>query len=101
MFSTYRKAGGAKKTEPRWLEEVPLVVEGIRHEFNIAAQWNSWAWPQTRDGFRREITAHYVEQYLKKVDLWNRLRLEYIEDFPRWCHILPNSWNVGQIPWPA
>ena len=95
MYSTYRKAGGAQRTEPRWLEEVPLVVEGIRHEFNIAAQWNSWAWPQTRDGFRREITAHYVEQYLKKVDLWNRLRLEYIEDglkvVPYSCR---NSWNV-------
>ena len=95
MFSTYRKAGGATKTKPRWLEEVPLMVDGTRHDFNIAAQWNSWAWPQTRDGGRREITAHYVEQYLKKVDLWNRLRLEYVEDglkvVPYSCR---NSWNV-------
>ena len=95
MFSTYRKAGGATKTKPRWLEEVPLVVNGSKHDFNIAAQWNSWAWPQTRDGGRREITAHYVEAYLKKVDLWNHIRLEYAEDDLK---VVPysfrNSWNV-------
>ena len=95
MYSTYRKAGGAKKTDPRWLEEVPLEVDGIRHDFNIAAQWNSWAWPQTRDGGRREISAHYVEQYLKKVDFWNHLRLEYFEEGLK---VVPystrNSWNV-------
>ena len=94
MFSTYRKAGGATKTKPRWLEEVPLVVDGIRYDFNIAAQWNSWAWPQTRDGGRREITAHYVEQYLKKVDFWNHLRLEYAEEGLRVVvYSTRNSWK--------
>ena len=95
MFSTYRKAGGATKTKPRWLEEVPLVVDGTRHDFNIAAQWKSWTWPQTRDGGRREITAHYVEQYLKKVDRWNQLRLEYAEDDLKVVpYSLRNAWNV-------
>jgi len=37
------------------------------------------AWPQTRDGRRRETTAYYVEAYRKKVPCWLQLCAEYAE----------------------
>ena len=54
------------------------------------------AWPQTRDGGRRIVTAHYIEQYLKKIPFWNQLRLAYSEEMD--LKVVPysfrNSWNT-------
>ena len=54
------------------------------------------AWPQTRDGGRRIVTAHYIEQYLKKVPYWNELRRDYAEEMD--LKVVPysfrNSWNT-------
>ena len=42
----------------------------------------------------RAITAHYFEQYLKKVDLRNHLRLEYtVDDFKVVPYSMLNAWN--------
>ena len=97
MYSTYRKSGGASKTKPRWLEEVPLTaVDGTRVGLNITHRWKTMAWPQTRDGGRRIVTAHYIEQYLKKIPFWNQLRLAYSEEMD--LKVVPysfrNSWNT-------
>ena len=97
MYSTYRKSGGASKTKPRWLEEVPLTGRGgSRIAFNISQKWERMAWPQTRDGGRRVVTAHYIEQYLKKVPYWNELRRDYAEEMD--LKVVPysfrNSWNT-------
>lgn len=97
MYSTYRKSGGASKTKPRWLEEVPLTGrDGSRITFNITQKWERMAWPQTRDGGRRVVTAHYIEQYLKKVPYWNELRRDYAEEMD--LKVVPysfrNSWNT-------
>ena len=97
MYSTYRKSGGASKTKPRWLEEVPLTGrDGSRIAFNITQKWARMAWPQTRDGGRRVVTAHYIEQYLKKVPYWNELRRDYAEEMD--LKVVPysfrNSWNT-------
>lgn len=97
MYSTYRKSGGASKTRPRWLEEIPLTAsDGSRVDLNITEQWKTMAWPQTRDGGRRIVTAHYIEQYLKKVPYWNELRRDYAEEMD--LKVVPysfrNSWNT-------
>jgi len=97
MYSTYRKSGGATKTRPRWLEEVPLTAcDGSRVDLNITEQWRTMAWPQTRDGGRRIVTAHYIEQYLKKVPYWNDLRRDYAEgmDLKVVPYSFRNSWNT-------
>tara|TARA_B100001939_G_C16738416_1_gene528640 strand:+ start:22 stop:720 length:699 start_codon:yes stop_codon:yes gene_type:complete len=97
MYSTYRKSGGATKTRPRWLEEIPLTAsDDSRVDLNITEQWKTMAWPQTRDGGRRIVTAHYIEQYLKKVPYWNELRRDYAEgmDLKVVPYSFRNSWNT-------
>lgn len=96
MWSTYRKSGGKTKTKPRWLEEIPLTADdGTKVYFNIAANWKTMEWPKTRTGERRLITAHYCEQYLKKVDYWIQLRAEYLKDELKVVpYSLRNSWNT-------
>ena len=59
MYCTNRKSGGKVKTEPRWLEEVPLTAaDGSKVELNVTDRWETMAWPQTRDGGRRVVSAH-------------------------------------------
>ena len=96
MFCTNRKSGGRVRTQPRWLEEIPLTAaDGTRVELNITDRWETMAWPKTRDGSRRVLTSHYIGLYLEKVPYWNHLRLEYAEAEEK---IRPysfrNSWNT-------
>ena len=96
MWSSYRKAGGKSRTKPRWLEEVPLqAADGSQVAFGIAERWETMPWPQTRDGARRVLSAHYVEQYLKKVPYWHELREQYGQlDLNVVPYSLRNSWNT-------
>jgi integrase len=97
MYCTNRKSGGKVKTEPRWLEEVPLTAaDGTKVELNVTDRWATMAWPQTRDGGRRVVSAHYIEQYLSKVSLWQQLRLEYAEEMNLAVkpYSFRNSWNT-------
>ena len=97
MYSTYKKSGGATKTRPRWLEEIPLTAsDGSKVALNITRRWETMPWPETREGERRIVTAHYIEQYLKKVPYWNELRQHYFEEMD--LRVVPysfrNSWNT-------
>lgn len=97
MWSRYRKAGGATRTHPRWLEELPLIdKEGNQIWFDIAQRWKSMPWPQTRQGERRVITSHYAGQYLYKIDYWNELRKKYDQLDMKACpsYSFRNSWNT-------
>jgi integrase len=96
MHCWNRKSGGRVRTQPRWLEEVPLTAaDGTRVDLNVAKRWETMAWPQTRDGSRRKLTSHYIGQYLSKVPYWQQLKLEYAEDG---LNVVPysfrNSWNA-------
>lgn len=96
MFCTNRKSGGRVRTQPRWLEEIPLTAaDGTRVELNITDRWETMAWPKTRDGSRRVLTSHYVGLYLEKVPYWNHLRLEYAEAEEKVRpYSFRNSWNT-------
>ena len=97
MWSTYRKAGGANRTKPRWLEEIPLTDDqGNKVWFDIAKRWSSMPWPKTRTGERRAVTAHYLGQYIAKVETWQEIQAKYAAKGERACpsYSFRNAWNT-------
>ena len=97
MLSTYRKAGGANRTKPRWLEEIPMTDDrGNKVWFDIAKRWNSMPWSKTRTGERRVVTAHYLGQYFDKVEFWRETKAKYAPKGEKACpsYSLRNSWNT-------
>ena len=96
MYCTNRKSGGRVRTQPRWLEEIPLTAaDGTRVELNVTDRWATMEWPKTRDGSRRVLSSHYIQQYLEKVPFWQHLRLEYAEAGERVvAYSFRNAWNA-------
>ena len=97
MWSNYRKAGGAIRTKPRWLEEIPLTdKEGNMVWFDIPKRWTSMPWPKTRKGERRVVTAHYAGQYISKVDFWHQLKAKYAKQDMKVCpsYSFRNAFNT-------
>jgi len=96
LWCNYRKSGGRRKTQPRWLEELPLVADdGSVVVWNLAAVYKSMPYPLGRDGDRRRLSGHYVEQHLRDVPYWRELKAAYA-DQGLWLrsYSFRNTWNV-------
>lgn len=96
LWCSYRKSGGRRKTKPRWLEELPFVAEdGSVVEWNLAEIYQSMPYPLGRDGGRRKLSGHYVEQFLRDVPYWRELKAAYEEE-GLWLrgYSFRNTWNV-------
>ena len=96
LWCSYRKSGGRRKTKPRWLEELPFIAEdGSVVEWNLAEIYESMPYPLGRDGDRRKLSGHYVEQYLRDVPYWRELKAAYA-DQGLWLrgYSFRNTWNV-------
>jgi len=71
LWCRYRKPGGKRRTEPRWLEELPLTdKDGNTVEWNLAEQSESMDYPLSKDGERRKLDTHYCELKIKEVEAW-------------------------------
>ena len=96
LWCSYRKSGGRRKTKPRWLEELPFIAEdGSVVEWNLAEIYQSMPYPLGRDGGRRKLSGHYVEQFLRDVPYWRELKAAYAEE-GLWLrgYSFRNTWNV-------
>ncbi len=96
LWCSYRKSGGKRKTTPRWLEELPFVAEdGSVAEWNLAEVYQEMQYPLGRDGSRRKLSGHYVEQFLRDVPYWRELKAAYAEQ-GLWLrgYSFRNTWNV-------
>ena len=96
LWCSYRKSGGRRKTKPRWLEELPFVAEdGSVVKWNLAEIYQSMLYPLGRDGGRRKLSGHYVEQFLRDVPYWRELKAAYEEE-GLWLrgYSFRNTWNV-------
>lgn len=96
LWCSYRKSGGRRKTKPRWLEELPFVEEdGSLVSWNLAETYPTMAYPLGRDGGRRKLNGHYVEQYLRDVPLWRELKAAYAKQ-GLWLrgYSFRNTWNA-------
>ena len=53
-------------------------------------------WPRTRTGERRVVTAHYLGEYIDKVEFWREIKAKYAakgdKAYPSYS--FRNSWNT-------
>lgn len=96
LWCRYRKPGGRRRTEPRWLEELPLTDKNENTVFwNLAEQYEAMEYPIGRDGLRRKLNAHYCELKLKKVEAWLDMKTAKDKN-GKWLrtYSFRNSWDA-------
>lgn len=80
MWCAYRKVSGPNKTEPRWLQALPLEDStGQMISWDLAAAMDAGRLqlPVGRDGTERELDGHYVQQFLVRQPEWKALQQKY------------------------
>lgn len=96
LWCRYRKPGGKRRTEPRWLEELELTdKDGNTVMWNLAEQYESMDYPLGRNGERRKLNAHYCELKIKEVEAWVELKAAKAKN-GTWlrCYSFRNSWDT-------
>ena len=96
LWCRYRKPGGKKRTEPRWLEELPMTdKDGNTVVFNLAEQYESMEYPLGKNGERRKLNAHYCELKIKEVEAWVELKAAKAKN-GTWLRVYSfrNSWDA-------
>ncbi|MEB3277185.1 MAG: site-specific integrase [Cyanobacteriota bacterium] len=80
MWCAYRKVSGANKTEPRWLQSLPLEDRmGELVSWNLAGAMEAGLLelPAGRDGQQRKLNGHYIQQFLVRQPEWKALQSKY------------------------
>ncbi|MFQ6538749.1 MULTISPECIES: hypothetical protein [Aphanothece] len=80
LWCSYRKVSGPNKTEPRWLQPLPLENANgglVAWELAEAMDVGRLPLPVGQDGLERKLDGHFVQQFLVRQPEWKALQQKY------------------------